>query len=211
MRAALALMLLVAVSACVGPPRGHRPSSHGPVRVNPDIRQCIADLSRAGAKFTPMPDQDFGNGCSSIGTVQIMSVAGIPVTNTKATRCPLALAVSGWVGGNVQRAARTYLGQRVVRVESMGSFACRNVNGAASGRLSEHAFANAIDIAGFVLEDGRRVTVQSGWSGASDEQQFLRAVHDGACNVFVTVLSPDYNAQHHDHLHFDMGGRKFCR
>jgi hypothetical protein len=79
--------------------------------------------------------------------------------------------------------------------------------GASEGRWSEHATGNAIDIAGFVLEDGRRISVLGDWDGEDAEARFLRAVRDGACKSFATVLSPDYNAAHADHFHLDQDGR----
>ena len=94
----------------------------------------------------------------------------------------------------------------------MGSFACRNVAG--SGRRSAHATGAAIDISGFVLEDGRRIMVRSAWLGGSDrEREFLRVVQQSACKRFDTVLSPDYNAAHHDHLHLEgvIGTKSYCR
>ncbi len=91
----------------------------------------------------------------------------------------------------------------------MGTYSCRTMIGAGSGKLSEHAKANAVDIAAFILSDGRRITVKDGWVGG-DDGDFLRAVRAAACRRFSTVLSPDYNAAHHDHLHFDMGGKPFC-
>ena len=68
--------------------------------------------------------------------------------------------------------------------------------------------------AAFVFEDGRRVGVLSDWEGGGAEARFLHRVRDGACGVFGTVLSPDYNEAHRDHLHFDQAARgfgSFCR
>jgi hypothetical protein len=109
-------------------------------------------------------------------------------------------------------AAREHLGQEVVRVSHFGTYACRNVNHLAGGRRSEHATANAIDIAGFVLADGQQVTVKGDWAGGNARRSaFLRALRDGACEFFDVVLSPDYNEAHHDHFHFDMGSYRACR
>lgn len=83
----------------------------------------------------------------------------------------------------------------------MGSFACRNVAG--TSRRSAHASADAIDIGGFVLADGRCISVQDGWSGSAQEREFLRIVQRSACRRFNTVLGPDYNADHHDHFHVE--------
>jgi hypothetical protein len=76
-----------------------------------------------------------------------------------------------------------------------------NVDG---GFLSEHGHANAIDVSGFVLENGRVLTLEAGWGGSVAERRFLRAVHRGGCSVFTTVLGPDYDGLHHDHLHLDL-------
>ena len=91
----------------------------------------------------------------------------------------------------------------------MGSYSCRNIAG--SGKLSEHAHANAIDVSAFVLADGRRITVENNWKSGRREMQFLAAIHDSACKRFGTVLSPNYNAAHRDHFHLDMSGNGYCR
>jgi hypothetical protein len=80
--------------------------------------------------------------------------------------------------------------------------------------LSQHSYARAIDIAGFVLMDGRRITVARDWQGDGEKAGFLREVRDGACGLFSTTLSPDYNPAHRDHLHLDeqpRGGWRACR
>ena len=79
--------------------------------------------------------------------------------------------------------------------------------GRPNGLWSEHARANAVDIAGFRLEDGRRISVAADWNDRGDKGRFLRDVRDGACRLFSTVLSPDYNRAHRDHLHLDEAGR----
>ena len=65
-----------------------------------------------------------------------------------------------------------------------------------------------------MLEDGRRVSVLRDWKGDDEKAAFLRRARDEACSVFGTVLSPDYNAAHADHLHLDQAARGFggvCR
>jgi hypothetical protein len=169
---------------------------------NPTLRACVGGLERSGAIFSVLPDQYAGS-CSAINTVKLTS-AGVDITNLTATQCPLAQAFANWVRGTVQPAAQQAFGRSVARVETMGSYSCRSVKGVASKQLSEHAFANAIDVSGFVLSDGRRVTIESGWNGERDATAFLRRVRDAACKQFRTVLSPDYNAAHYNHLHFDL-------
>ena len=123
------------------------------------------------------------------------------------TACPVAAALVVWERDVVQPAAERYLGERVARVDHFGSYSCRRLYGRSEGAFSEHATANAIDIAGFRLAGGRRISVLGDWSDANRDAAFLRAVRDGACDLFATVLSPDYNAAHADHLHFDQAMR----
>ncbi len=218
---ALAILLLLA--GCVGRvahPQAHvRPAPHAP-RTAPApgiaqgtdpqaLRACVGKLDRIVPRYALLPDRDFGGGCSALGAVQLRDI-GLPVTNLGAMTCGLADAFALWVQRDLQGPAQAILGARIARVESMGTYSCRAIIGAGSGKLSEHAKANAVDIGAFVLEDGRRITVKDGWASGADGE-FLRAVRASACQRFATVLSPDYNAAHHDHLHFDMGRGPFCR
>lgn len=94
-----------------------------------------------------------------------------------------------------------------MRIEHFGSYNCRRIGGGEGGSWSEHSTADAIDVAGFRLADGRRVTVVRDWKGTGPEATFLHRVRAGACRLFATTLSPDYNAAHHDHLHLDQAER----
>jgi hypothetical protein len=117
-----------------------------------------------------------------------------------------------WARYGADRAARQILGSPLRSIETMGSYSCRNVAG--SGRLSAHATADAVDIAAFVLEDGRRISVLDDWSdGSKAERTFLRVVHQSACKRFGTVLGPDYNAAHDNHFHVEkvIAGNSYCR
>jgi hypothetical protein len=132
------------------------------------------------------------------------------LTNLGPVACPLAGAFAGWARFGVDRAARQILGSPLARIETMGSYSCRAVAG--RSRMSAHARAEAIDVGAFVLADGRRVSVKAGWNGPSErERAFLRTVHASACKRFGTVLGPDYNAAHADHLHVELGSGSFCR
>jgi hypothetical protein len=119
-------------------------------------------------------------------------------------RCSMVPAVDRWVERVVVPAARHYLGAAVVELKVAASYSCRPMNHVDGARLSEHGHANAVDIAAFVLADGRVVNVKSGWWGALAERNFLRDVHRGACGVFTTVLGPAYDINHRDHFHLDL-------
>jgi hypothetical protein len=179
----------------------------------PETRACLADLSREQVRYSLAPDQDFGGGCRIVGAVLLNDI-GVPVAGLKALRCGAARAFTGWVRHAVVPAAHQLLGSDVVRVETYGSYACRNVigNAAASRRLSGHAMANAVDVAAFVLADGRRITVAAHWRSADPRvRAFFRSVYGSACKRFGTVLSPDYNYAHRDHFHLEDDGARFCQ
>jgi hypothetical protein len=207
-----ALAFLVA-SCAGGEDRRSAPAVRPPDRLtidSPQVRVCLANLAQL-ARFDALPDRDYGGGCHSFASVKL-SEAGVPVSNLGAMNCRLAATFAAWVRNGVMPAARLYLGAELARVETLGSYSCRNVNGALAGRLSEHAAANAVDVSGFVLADGRRVTLKQDWTSPDPAVRgFLVAIRTSACRRFKTVLSPDYNRLHADHFHFDMGRGPFCR
>ncbi|MGB6229167.1 MAG: extensin family protein, partial [Litorimonas sp.] len=126
-------------------------------------------------------------------------------------QCPLSVATFLWLR-EVDDLARERFGQPLASVHHMGSYSCRRQRGNGSGRWSEHAFANAWDIAAFELADGRLIQLLRDWNGEdADARAFLRDARDQACRVFNVTLSPDYNAAHRDHFHVDMGPYSSCR
>jgi hypothetical protein len=129
--------------------------------------------------------------------------------------CPIVSALERWVTDGVQPAALHWFGSQVVEIKQISAYSCRQMNGAGGHGISEHAFGNALDIAGFTLADGRKISVQKGWRGTPEEQGFLHDVQLYACETFVTVLAPGYNAAHYNHFHVDLqrrkNGRRPCR
>lgn len=211
------LPLIGLLSACIDIPQARRQPVRQSTAVfspRPEARQCLSALGATQASFMPLADRRHGAGCANVNTVRLSGLqgdrSGFDVTNLGPVSCPLATRFAGWARFGVDRAARQMLGSRLARIETMGSYACRNVAG--SGRRSAHATADAIDISGFVLTDGRRISVLGDWSSPNaDERQFLRLVHASACKRFGTVLGPQYNAAHRDHFHVEVNGRGFCR
>lgn len=129
--------------------------------------------------------------------------------------CPLVSKLDRYISDSVQPAALRWFGQPVVEIKQISAYSCRGMNGDPNAHISEHAFGNALDIAAFVLADGRKITVRDGWHGAPEEQGFLHDVQGAACEVFTTVLAPGSNAYHYDHMHVDLmrraSGRRICQ
>ena len=176
-----------------------------------DPAECRAVLERSQVTFATL--DPVGEGECRRGDRTMLP--GFPlVPRSPPTTCAVAAGLELWLERAVQPAATELLGARVARVEHLGAYSCRRLYGSESGRWSEHATGNALDVAAFVLEDGRRVSVLRDWGDADSEAEFLHRARDGACRVFGTVLSPDYNEAHRDHLHFDQAARgfgSFCR
>ena len=169
-----------------------------------DVTECRAVLERSNVAFTALDPAGEG-ACARPDRTQLGDYPLSP--DTPAVTCPVAAALEIWRRDTLEPAAEEIFQSKISRIEHLGAYSCRRMYGASEGRWSEHATANAIDIAGFVLEDGRRISVLRDWPGDEPEARFLRAVRDGACNSFGTVLSPDYNAAHADHFHFDQDDR----
>jgi len=131
--------------------------------------------------------------------------------------CNMTAALDQWLAQAVQPAAYRHFGAPVIGAKVLGSYSCRSRNGQKGAKISEHAFANAIDIASFMLAGGRWVSLKPGWRGDADEQAFWREIHAAACERFFTVLGPNADSFHQDHLHLDLarhsrdGKYRYCK
>jgi hypothetical protein len=137
------------------------------------------------------------------GTVT-SAVGPIAVKPSATLACPIVSALDRWLADAVQPASMRWFGARVVEIKQISAYSCRGMNGNPRAHISEHAFGNALDIAGFTLADGRYVSVQRGWKGLPEEQGFLRDVEASACQRFTTVLAPGSNVHHYNHIHVDL-------
>lgn len=171
-------------------------------RLDGDTERCHAVLSRSEVGFNALPAAGEG-ACLRDDRLTLDTMRFAP--RFPEMSCQVAVGMVLWLEQDVQRLAQQILGTRVERVEQLGTYNCRRMYGDVDAPWSEHATGNAIDIAGFQLADGRRISVLRDWDNGAPAGQFLQAVRDAACTSFGTVLSPDYNAAHADHFHFDQG------
>lgn len=179
-------------------------------RAAKDETTCLAVLEQADMHFEPVPDRQTGPGCGFENAVRISRTQS-SIGEAFTLSCRSALALALWERHIVEPTAQRLFGAGVSRLEHFGSYACRNVYGREDARLSRHATADALDVAGFVLEDGRRIRVARDWGSPDADGVFLSEVHEGACRVFDSVLGPEYNEAHRDHFHLDRGGWRACR
>ena len=168
---------------------------------------CFPALDKAGVLYSRLDDSPKGEKCGLYKALTLDRTL-TPYSATLRMTCGEAAALYAWERHVARPAAVDILGSPIARIETYGSFSCRNIAG--SGRLSEHAHGNAVDISGFRLEDGRLIDVKTFWGKGGKEAKFLRRLHSGACDLFSVTLGPDYNAAHRDHFHLDMGPGHAC-
>ena len=177
---------------------------------------CMQVLREAGVEVERAEDLDDGGFCVVRGAVRITGGDVTPLAGNPVMQCPLAVRYVIWDRQVLRPAAEAAFGSRVTRVNEVGTYACRRIYGQTelTARPSEHARANALDIGGMTLADGRRVSVLEDWDGTGPAgaggETFLKRLRDGACRVFSTVLTPDYNEAHANHLHLDGAPRPLC-
>jgi hypothetical protein len=177
-------------------------------RLSADGARCRAALDATPQNITPLKDRRIDDACGFVNVVRVerSPIAFAPPTTAT---CDLTAALF-WYQQKLQEAAQSQMHARLVRIDQLGTFACRNVNSEAVGSRSQHATANAIDVAGFYFADGRVATVARDYGKPSAEGRFLDAAHGAACGLFNTVLGPRYNRLHATHFHLDMGPYRIC-
>ncbi len=188
-----------------------------PEEVHGATEACMQTLRDAGVEVRRAQDRNDGGFCQVQGAVTLTGGAMTPLKPGGLTlQCPLAIRYVIWDRQVLQPTAEDVFGSRPTAVNNYGSYACRRIYGSedVNDRPSEHARANALDVASVTLEDGRTVSVAGDWDGrgpnGTEGSTLLKRLRDGACRVFSTVLTPDYNAAHKDHLHLDGAPRGLC-
>lgn len=176
---------------------------------NPQM--CVDVLSQA-TNARQLDPFEVGEDCHVRNRVSLSSMGNTRI-DTVETSCATALRMAMWDRHGVQPAARDILGTDVTTFRQIGSYNCRPIRTTSGNgtRWSTHSTADAIDITGFDLSDGRTVRLIRDWDGVDAEAQFLRAVRDSACNWFATTLGPDFNSLHADHFHLQARGWGTCR
>ena len=179
-----------------------------------DPERCLALVRAVGlAEDFATPRESDNPECGYADGIDVRGLPSPPRPAALVTACPAAAALYLWQRDTLAPAADAHFGSSVASVSHAGSYNCRRLYGRPDGPWSRHATADAVDITGFTLENGRTVSLLADWEGDADESAFLRDVRDGACDLFSSVLSPDYNAAHADHFHLAMreGNWSACR
>jgi hypothetical protein len=197
---------LAALIGCAG--RGtFNSGQRAPWRAKTEEACLASGAVRASDYVRPMEAIDGPGVCGLERPLRVSGLAGgrVGVSPAATIGCPLTAGLDRWLRNSVQPAAYRYFGRPVVEIKQIASYGCRGRNGNNYGAISEHAFGNALDIAGFRLAGGDQITVVRGWwRGGSRERAFLQAVFAGACAEFYTVLGPGADRHHYNHIHVDL-------
>lgn len=181
-----------------------------------DQAACLTALKEVGAVFGEAPAVAEGEACGIDRPVVLRGLSdGVTVEPEATIRCDTALQLARWMEKAVKPSLEAALpGETISGLSQASAYVCRNRNGATDGKVSEHAFGNAIDIAGFTLKSGKTITIRPAGRDATLEGAFQRAITEAACLYFTTVLDPGSDAAHQNHLHLDVkarrGGYRYC-
>lgn len=182
-------------------------------RLDKNPQACFAALKNAreaGAISFIIADNMGGN-CPLSAPVRVQRFGAVTLSSSFLASCRLALSSAMFISQVAKPLAQAQFGSALTRIDHLGSYACRNVYNRKEGRLSEHATAEALDVAGFHFANGTNVTVLKGWKAEGHEGEFIHAIFDGSCPYFGNSIGPDYNAVHANHFHFGMRWFGFCR
>ncbi len=178
-------------------------------------KACMAQLSAMGATFKEIPRIDDGNGCGIDKPIALTSpLPGIEFKPEGKMRCEAALALAQWMKESVIPSAAALENGRIITVNQASTYICRLRNNATTGKISEHARGNAIDVASFTFENGKTIGIEPRREDPTLTGAFQRAASASACLYFTTVLDPESDAAHETHFHLDVlernGGFRYC-
>lgn len=181
-------------------------------RLAADPERCFAVLQQAQAagyiSYTRTGSQK-GN-CPLVDPVRITRFGNVTLSSSFLSSCALAVSSTMLVTQALKPLASSELGSPLVRIDHLGSYACRNIYHRPQARLSEHATADAWDISGFRLQNGERISILSHWAGNDARGRWLHHIFAQSCDLYRSALGPDYNAAHANHFHLGMRGFGFC-
>ena len=187
-----------------------QPASEGPVTAQlPDLpRACLDQLRTLRVSYTRLPNRQFENGCHLTNAVEVTSFNGVTLSPAGQMTCTTATATAQWLQASVVPEARARLGKTLSGIDHYSTYSCRN---RPSGRLSEHGTGNAIDVARFRFSDGTIISLDPDWRrGTRAARRFLRNIARASCEFFSVVLTPESDAAHYNHFHFDNGRWRSC-
>lgn len=219
-RPAAAAAAPVAGASVLAVPRSPRPETRPSGNAFTQLASAVTApraTSRAGSVcgVAEIKGQAIGNvsgrgACGIDQAVRVTSVSGVTLSQQPTIDCATAKALNTWVREGVIPAVGRK-GGGLAQVNVIAHYACRSRNNRPGAKLSEHSFGHAVDVAGIVLKDGTKLTVLNDWRAGNG---IIKAMHRTACGPFGTVLGPNSDGYHKDHLHVDTARYRsgsYCR
>lgn len=174
----------------------------------PQPSACRLALTEEIAIAPSIPDVHGPGGCGGTDLVRLEAIVlpnkhRVAVTPAATLRCPMASAIADWVRADIVPLAEK-LGSEVSVLDNFDSFECRGRNRIPGAPLSEHGRANALDVRALKLADGRSISLTDRTVARDVRENVLHSV----CTRFMTVLGPDSDWYHEDHIHLDLMERR---
>jgi hypothetical protein len=171
------------------------------------FQSCLSEMRNAGIEFQALDKVSEGR-CTLEDAVALQSVVTpggkVELPAHPRLLCVFAVKFGRWIAETAAPIIAAHAGASLKTISTGPGLECRNRNGDGSGKTSEHARGNAIDVVSFELTDRRRITVGDA-DMAIPLDVALKGLRTSACGYFTTVLGPGSNEAHKDHLHFDLG------
>jgi hypothetical protein len=174
----------------------------------PPVSACRLALTEAIAIAPSIPDIRDASGCGGEDLVRLEAIVlpdqrRVSVKPAAVLRCSMATALADWIRNDIAPLAAG-LGSTVSDLDNFDSYSCRGRNRVVGAKLSEHGRANAIDIRGFKLADGRLISL----TDRTAPRELRETVLHSVCARFPTVLGPGSDGYHEDHIHIDLMERR---
>ena len=167
---------------------------------------ALRNLGRVIAVTAPPPKDPECIIDNPVSMISITTPSGsITLPADMLNNCTFALEFTRWIADVANPLAMQHLGSQITKIHSGNGFTCRRRNNLPTGKLSEHAFGNAIDLLGFALTNKSTFSIKAPALMSKSEVRFFEALRKTACGYFTTVLGPGSNAAHATHLHLDLG------
>lgn len=175
-------------------------------------RQALTEDIAIAPSLPPIagPGACGGTDIVRLEAIVLPDASRVPLKPAATLRCEMATAVARWVREDMAPLALR-LGSSLREMDNFDSYDCRGRNRVVGAIISEHGKANAIDVRGFRLADGRALS----FTDRVLAMETRDSVKASACARFTTVLGPGSDWYHEDHIHFDLaqrrGGFRLCQ
>ena len=176
---------------------------------------CRLALTEEIAIAPSVPDIHGPGGCGGEDLVRLEAIVlqdkrKVTVKPAAILRCSMASTIADWIRFDIAPLA-SRLGSAISELDNFDSYECRGRNRVKGATLSEHGLANALDVRGFVLANGRSIRLTDRKVSRDSRERVLHSV----CTRFTTVLGPGSDGYHEDHIHLDIrqrrNGYRICR